>query len=396
MLREAVLQTVEEKRFQRELGRYSGGKPGPLVICIGGIHGNEPAGVLALEQVLRKLHENNPPFRGELIALAGNVNALNDGLRYRQRDLNRMWLPERVRQLQTQPPDNPAIGEDAEQRELLNIIETALARHKGEAVFLDLHTTSSEGAPFAIISDTLTNRRLALELGVPIILGLEENLDGTILNYINERGHAAIGFEAGRHRSPVSLRNHEAAVWITLAAAGCLKPYYVNEFYELRQDLKRSAAGVPRVLELRYRHGISEADKFVMQPGFFNFSRVAKGQQLAADRRGVIAAPEDALLFMPLYQSQGDDGFFLVREVNPFWLKLSAKIRKWNLHRLLPYLPGVHRLPDDRHSLAINTNIAHWFVLEICHLLGFRKHSQQGGLLIVSRRRQSAKDAVSA
>ncbi len=391
MLRGAVLQKVEEKRFQRELGRYSGRQPGPLVICIGGIHGNEPAGALALEQVLKKLHESNPPFRGELLALAGNVNALNDGVRYRQQDLNRMWLPERVRQLKAQP-SHSTTAEDAEQRELLNIIETALAGHKGEAVFLDLHTTSSEGSPFAIISDTLTNRRLALELGVPIILGLEENLDGTILNYINELGHAAIGFEAGQHRSPVSLRNHEAAVWITLAAAGCLKPYYVNELYELRQSLKRAAAGVPRVMELRHRHGISEADKFVMQPGFFNFSRVAKGQRLATDRRGDIVAPEDSLLFMPLYQSQGDDGFFLVREVNLFWLKLSAKFRKWNLHRLLPYLPGVHRLPDDRHSLAINTNIAHWFVLEICHLLGFRKHSQKGGLLIVSRRRQSAKE----
>lgn len=394
MLKGAVLQKVAEKRFQRELGRYSGKQPGPLVVCIGGIHGNEPAGALALEIVLKKLHETNLPFRGELIALAGNVRALNGGVRYLQCDLNRMWLPDRVRQLKSRQADQTTSGEEAEQRELLEIIETALARHNGETVFLDLHTTSSEGSPFAIISDTLPNRRLALELGVPVILGLEENLDGTILNYINELGHAAIGFEAGQHRSPVSLRNHEAAVWLTLAAAGCIKPYYVHELYELQQDLKRSSSGVPQVMELRHRHGIGKTDEFVMRPGFFNFSRVAKDQVLATDRRGNITAPEDSLLFMPLYQKQGDDGFFLVREVNLFWLKVSARLRSWKADKLLRYLPGVHRLPENPDALLINTRIAHWFVVEVCHLLGFRKHSQsqQEDQLIVSRRRQSPED----
>jgi len=390
MLKSAVIQSIQEKKFHRELGRYSGKQPGPLLICIGGIHGNEPAGALALETVLKKLRETAPPFRGELIALAGNVRALNSGVRYRHRDLNRMWLPERVSQIEDELPAQSATAEDAEQRELLDIIETALERHTGEAIFLDLHTTSSEGSPFSIISDTLTNRRLALELGVPIILGLEENLDGTILNYINELGHAAIGFEAGQHRSPASLLNHEAAVWITLAAAGCIKPYYIHEFFDLRQHLKRSVGDVPDVMELRYRHGIRETDEFVMQPGFSNFMRVTKGQLLASDRHGNVTSPEDGLLFMPLYQSQGDDGFFLVRKVNRFWLKVSAQLRKWKLDRLLPYLPGVHRLPDNPDSLKIDTRIAHWFVVEICHLLGFRKHSQQGEMLIVSRRRQSA------
>ena len=389
MLKNAIISSLMEKKFQREIGRYFGKQPGPLVICIGGIHGNEPAGALALEIVLKKLRDTAPPFTGTLIALAGNVKALTESVRYLRQDLNRMWSPEQVNWLNAQPPNQVATAEEAEQRELLEIIETALEHHRGEAVFLDLHTTSSEGSPFAIISDTLTNRRLALELEVPIILGLEENLDGTILNYINELGHTAIGFEAGQHRSPSSLLNHEAAVWITLAAAGCIKPYYIHEFFDLRQHLKRSVGDIPRVLELRYRHGIREADEFVMRPGFSNFTPVLKGQSLASDRKGSVTSPEDALLFMPLYQSQGEDGFFLVRGVNLFWLKISAYLRKWKFDRLLPYLPGVQRLPDSPYSLLINTQIAHWFVVEICHLLGFRKHLQKGAMLIVSRRRQS-------
>jgi hypothetical protein len=44
MLKGAVMQKVAEKRFQRELGQCSGTQPDPLVVCIGGTHGNEPAG----------------------------------------------------------------------------------------------------------------------------------------------------------------------------------------------------------------------------------------------------------------------------------------------------------------------------------------------------------------
>lgn len=389
MFKSAVIQSVVEKRFHREIGRYGGGQSGPLVICIGGIHGNEPAGALALEKVLHELQTTRPPFKGELIALAGNVASLNRGVRYQHRDLNRLWKPERISKLKDLPPAHPIDSEEAEQKELLEVIEFALKQHHGQAVFLDLHTTSSDGAPFAIISDTLTNRRLALELGVPMILGLEENLDGTILNYINELGHAAIGFEAGQHRSPESLKNHEAAVWITLVAAGCLDLEHLPGLPQLRRQLKRSASGVPQVMEMRYRHGISEIDRFNMKPGFANFTPVEKGELLADDRNGQITASETGLLFMPLYQKQGDDGFFLVREIKPVWLKLSAQLRRWKFDRLLPWLPGVHLIPGSSDSLIINTKIARWFVIEICHLLGFRKHWQKQGVLIVGRRRQS-------
>jgi len=255
-----------------------------------------------------------------------------------------------------------------------------------------LHTTSSAGAPFALISDTLTNRRLALALGVPLILGLEENLDGTILNYINELGHAAIGFEAGQHQAPASQHHHEAAIWLGLVAAGCLAPQHAPGFDDLRQQLRQAGGELPRAMELRYRHAVSEEDQFAMLPGFDNFTPVTRGQHLAQDWQGKVTAPEDGLLFMPLYQPQGDDGFFLVREVKLFWLRASAWLRRWRVDRLLPLLPGVHRLPGQRRSFEINTHIARWLVVEICHLLGYRKHSQVEGRLMVSRRRQSPED----
>ena len=389
MSSQAINKRDVQHEFQRDLGTYGGQTDGPLLICIGGIHGNEPAGALALQRVLRRLHEAPPPFKGELVAFAGNLRALNRGTRYLSRDLNRMWTPERLDMLKTQAGEAPTELEELEQHELLAVIWSALTRKRGDVIFLDLHTTSSDGAPFAIISDTLINRQLAMRLGVPVILGLEENLDGTILNYINELGYAAVGFEAGQHQALSSVENHEAAIWLTMVEAGCLSPEDAPDLLALRQKLTRAARGAPPMLELRYRHGIQETDDFVMEPGYANFQPVRKGQALATDRRGEVRAPESGLLFMPLYQRQGEDGFFLVREVNLFWLKVSAWMRHRKLDRILPWLPGVNRLPDDQSALVIDTRIARWFVIEICHLLGFRKHSQAEGRLIVRRRRQS-------
>ena len=72
---------------------------GPTVVFFGGIHGNEPAGIFALEEVMRQLQESNTVVSGSIFALAGNLRALNKGKRYEQKDLNRIWSIEKVEQL---------------------------------------------------------------------------------------------------------------------------------------------------------------------------------------------------------------------------------------------------------------------------------------------------------
>jgi succinylglutamate desuccinylase len=61
---------------------------------------------------------------------------------------------------------------------------------------------------------------------------------------------------------------------------------------------------------------VRPGDGFVMEPGFRNLQAVEAGQVLARDRLGEITAVCDARILMPLYQDQGNDGFFLAREVS--------------------------------------------------------------------------------
>ncbi len=373
--------------FPRLLGSYGGGAPGPLVIGIGGMHGNEPAGVFALREVLHRLRSQRPSFRGLLLALTGNRAALARGCRYIDEDFNRLWGPERPQRTEERRAE--PTSEEQEQRELLAAIEAALAQRQGPAVFLDLHTTSAAGQPFVVIGDSLLNRRFAFGLQAPVILGLEEQLEGTLLNYLSEQGHVVVGFEGGQHAAPEAVQNHTAAIWSVLTTAGCLQPQDAPGPSDRDQPSRhKTPPGQPvcPVLEIRYHHLIQAGDDFVMEPGFTNFQPVERGQLLARDRHGQIRAQESGQILMPLYQGQGTDGFFLARTVRRFWLRLAVWLRHCRIERLLPLLPGIRRHPEQTATLIVDSRIARWFVLEIFHLLGFRKKRYHRGKLLVSRR----------
>jgi succinylglutamate desuccinylase len=69
---------------------------------------------------------------------------------------------------------------------------------------------------------------------------------------------------------------------------------------------------MPPRLKFLYRQAVASDSEFFMLPGFVNFMPVKKGQPLARTRHGIIESPFDGLILMPLYQNQGDDGFFIV------------------------------------------------------------------------------------
>jgi succinylglutamate desuccinylase len=140
-------------------------------------------------------------------------------------------------------------------------------------------------------------------------------------------------------------------------------------------------------VEVRYRHVVRSTDGFSMRPGFESFARVHAGQALADDATGPVKCPESGRILLPLYQGVGDDGFFLSRDVRPFWLRLSAWLRQLRADRLLAWLPGIRRHAELPDTLVADPGVARWLVLEIFHLFGFRKLRSEPGKLVFSRRR---------
>lgn len=369
-------QEVADREPERVLGSYSLGVPGPLLFVCGGVHGNEPAGVRAARRVLAALEERRTPLRGRLVALACNLGALRAGLRYVDQDLNRIWNEETLGRVAR---GDVRTSEEREQRETLAAMAVFLQGGAGpggvpqRVVLLDLHSTSAVGAPFSVTADTVQNRRLALAFPVPVLLGLEERLEGTLLSHFSEMGHTAVCLEGGQNEAPMTVEHHVAAVWIALVAAGLVRRADVPDMDALRARLQGAAAGLPRVVEVSHRHEIPAGEEFVMDPGHANFDWVERDEELATSNGRRVRTPSRGLLLMPRYQGQGNDGFFVGREVRFFWLWLSSWIRRLRLAWLPTLLPGVRRDPRRPRLVRVDPRIARWLVVELFHLFGYRR-----------------------
>ena len=304
----------------RIIGRFDGAERGPLLIAIGAMHGNEPAGVLAVEQLLEmlafeRMNKVEFMYRGRFVGVIGNRQAFAKKRRFIREDLNRSLDPARVASLD---PADELIAEDLEAYELVNTIRAEIDDYQpSHVVVLDLHTTTADGGVFSIVNDSPAARAIALDLRAPVILGMLEGLSGTSLHYFTSQiigtSTVSIVFESGQHDDPLSVDRAVSALVKTMRGIGAVHPRDV----EGRHDdiLRQSTNGLPLLVRFALNHSITPADKFVMRPGYCNFDPIKKGEHLADDVKGKILSPKDGLIVMPLYQKQGDDGFFIVDEL---------------------------------------------------------------------------------
>jgi len=357
------------------------------MIVTGGIHGNEPAGLVAIQRVLDRLKRDRPPMTGSVVFLRGNVSAIENKVRYIDLDLNRQWNTEGMGAAYSEDeiPNRPS--EHRELRELAAELGLLIETASEQIVFLDLHTSSADGDPFLTVGDTLRNRRFAKRFPLSLILGLEEQVDGALLELLNNFGCVTMGVEAGKHDSPDSPLVHEAVVWLALVESGVMPRESVPDLDQQRDFLEKIRGELPRVIEVRSRHAIAAGDDFRMQPGYRNFQPLKAGELVAHDNHGPIRTEDAGLILLPLYQGKGDDGFFVAREMHFVWLWLSAFLRRVRARGILRFLPGVRRDRKRPGEIIINTRIARWYPLEVLHLFGYRKLRHTETELHVGRRR---------
>lgn len=296
----------------RVLGKYSQGEKGPALIVTAGVHGNEPSGIIAFKKVYEKLIQKRLPFKGELTGLAGNMAALSKNVRLIDRDLNRICFIENEEKLKA--------GVDLgyhEGREFFALIkEFEAVQHVGisDVFFLELHTTSSASQPYISVNRGSESSGFASQFPLYTVKGIEDYIPGHVDYYLNHKGHRGCTIEAGQHDALTSIENHEAAVWLALVFIGCLQKEDVPEFELYYEKLKQYASGSSLSFDVIYRYEIGEEEYFKMNPGYTNFQKISKGEILARSDGRNIVSEWDARIFMPLYQAEGKDGFFVVQE----------------------------------------------------------------------------------
>ena len=251
MQREGGLQDAPTACADRLVGWVRGKRPGPLLLCVGGLHGNEGAGTHALEAVVEGLEARTERMAGDFVAVRGNLRALASGRRFIDHDLNRAWTEERVESLRGPQVPGTAEAEDAEVVELLEIIDQVMAQARGPLFTLDIHTTSGAGGAFTTVGDSLDNREFARSIPVPLVLGWEELVEGTLVGYLSEREFTTAVFECGQHIEPEAEDRAAWAVWIAVRAAGLLEPSDAPEAERGYRALAAEYATYPQVLEMR-------------------------------------------------------------------------------------------------------------------------------------------------
>ncbi|MDX1762019.1 MAG: aspartoacylase, partial [Christiangramia sp.] len=155
--------------------------------------------------------------------------------------------------------------------------------------------------------------------------------------------------------------------------------------------LQKAAESNNRFYEIIYRYNIFKKEKFKMKPGFSSFQLLEKGTLIASSGDKDIYLSKKATMFMPLYQKKGEDGYYLIRKIEPIFISLSAWLRNINADNLLVLLPGIKRDKKDKSSLIINLKIARFLAKQIFHLLGYRSREMGPNYIKITSRDRASK-----
>ncbi|WP_143960812.1 succinylglutamate desuccinylase/aspartoacylase family protein [Litoribacter populi] len=303
---------VHDLTLTRILGKYPEiPVGGPTLLVSAGVHGNEPSGVIALKKVFNKLEKEKPQIKGQIIGVCGNLRALKEQVRLVDRDLNRICTPDNVSSIEM--GEELDFHEAKEFQELLKVIEEIEENPLSTRLFfMDLHTTSSPTVPYISVNKGEECYNFAMKFPLPVAKGIEKYIPGHFDHYLTLLGHVGFTVEAGQHEAPESVEYHEAMVLLGLVNTGLIKEKELNDFQVYFDKLKETFGG-DEGYEVVHRHHIEVGDDFKMEPGYSNFKEVKKGELLAYSNDEPVYSTMDGRIFLPLYQSQGSDGFFIVR-----------------------------------------------------------------------------------
>ena len=211
---------------------YHGLAPGPRLLVLGAVHGNETCGTQAITQLLAEFDSGQLALERGLVTLVPVTNPLayQLGQRSGERNLNRSMAPKAI----------PQNFED----HIANALCPLLDSHD---VILDLHSFHTGGAPFAMLGPPNNTgplepfRHAAAEMALALHVGPHRIVEGWLetyargaqrrtagpaanpnygvgtVEYMRSRGGYGITLECGQHDDPQAVQVARQAVLQTLA-----------------------------------------------------------------------------------------------------------------------------------------------------------------------------------
>ena len=302
---------------------YASLQPGPRLVVLGGVHGDETCGSAGIERIVAALDGGSLQLLSGQLTLVPVANPLARRLLRREgeRNLNRLFRP-------TAPGARPA---DYEAR-LTDLLCPLLDRHE---VLLDLHSFQSEGEAFAMIGPrdnpgplepfarAFEEGQLALHLGTPRVVegwldiyaaGLAQRgqaADEAALafgwgtnEYMRSRGGYAVTLECGQHQDPAAPEVAYQAILSALRLLGMIEP--------------DPAAAPPQPRSLLRLVSVTDrlhADDRLLRE-WATFDRVARGEPIGVRADGrVLHAERDGFIVFPNAEAlPGTEWFYFAVE----------------------------------------------------------------------------------
>ena len=257
------------------------GEPGPHVVVVSLIHGNEFAGAIVLAELLRA---GFTPLRGRLTLGFANLAAFARfdpanplASRYVEEDLNRVWDDYQLFGVRRSAELNRA-------REMKPVIDSA-------DLLLDLHTMLWPSEPLLLCGAGERGRDLALAVGTPGLVVADAGHKGgkRLIDYGRftegaEQKAACVLVEAGQHWEAEAVAQSRATIFSLLRHAGIVEGV---------------AAPPPARLAQVVRTITARTNRFVFSQNFRGGEIIkAAGTVIAHDGDEAIITPEDNMMLV--------------------------------------------------------------------------------------------------
>ncbi len=302
-------------------------RPGPRLIVLGGVHGDETCGTRALEALEAEIDAGALVLERGVLTLVPRANPLAcaQGTRAGERNLNRSFVP------------RPAESRQDYEDHVVAALAPVLAAHD---VLLDLHSATSDTVPFVMIElaepDGVPFRHaeheaaLAGALGLDVVVEgwqdvyearLEEHAEragvpvtpedravGTGTNeYLRERGGWALTVECGGHDDPEAF-----AVALTVTRRALAHLGLVAAPQGPHATAPAAPGAAPRVLRTAVVvDKEDQADRFVRPWQPFEPVRTGDLIGVRADGTEVRASVDGAIMFPDDDADPGEEWFYL-------------------------------------------------------------------------------------
>lgn len=307
-------------RHQLRVHQFHGLQPGPRLLVLGAVHGNEIAGTQGIGRVVAELDSGALRILRGCVSFVPITNPLAHELQRRMgdRNLNRNLAPS-------------AVPQDFEDR-IGNVLCPLLDAHDA---LLDLHSFQGQGEAFVMIGPTNNQgplepfahaqqeERLARHLGVRRIvdgwlsvyeagvarrraraqrigtaLDANPNYGVGTTEYMRSRGGWAMTLECGQHADPHAPEVAYVAIRQALALLGLAE----IELRPARQDHE-----VLSLVEVTDR--LHAEDRFVRE--WASFDAVRAGEPIGVRHDGhIVAAPADGRIVFPNARAEAGHEWF--------------------------------------------------------------------------------------